>query len=168
VYEDIIRAEIGNEGIEFVEVMANNIERYVLGKGEAFSVTHGDFRLDNLLFATEQGGVPCAVVDWQTPGHGNGISDLAYFIGAGLLPDDRRRFEWELVDQYIRGIESYGHEIDQEWVKFHYKREAISGVIMAVIASQIVGRTERGDKMFEVMATRHIQQGLENGALSLL
>jgi hypothetical protein len=53
-------------------------------------------------------------------------------------------------------------------VKFHYKREAISGVIMAVIASQIVGRTERGDKMFEVMATRHIQQGLENGALSLL
>ena len=168
VYEDIIRAEIGNEGVEFVEVMANNIERYVLGKGEAFSVTHGDFRLDNLLFATEQGGVPCAVVDWQTPGHGNGISDLAYFIGAGLLPDDRRRFEWELVDQYIRGIESYGHEIDQDWVKFHYKREAISGVIMAVIASQIVGRTERGDKMFEVMATRHIQQGLENGALSLL
>lgn len=168
VYEDIIRHEIGSEGIEFIEVMAAKMDGYVRGKGDAFSVTHGDFRLDNLLFATEAGGVPCAVVDWQTPGHGNGISDLAYFIGAGLLPEDRRIHEWDLVDQYIRGVESYGHDIDHDWVKFHYKREAISGVIMAVIASQIVGRTERGDKMFEVMATRHILQGLENGALSLL
>ena len=168
VYADIISEEIGQEGIDFIDTMAANIEGYVQGKGEAFSVTHGDFRLDNLLFATEAGGVPCAVVDWQTPGHGNGISDLAYFIGAGLLPEDRRRYEWELVDQYIAGIEGYGHDVDHEWVKFHYRREAISGVIMAVIASQIVGRTARGDKMFEVMATRHILQGLDNGALSLL
>lgn len=168
VYEGIIRDEIGQEGLDFINVMADNIEGYVVGKGEAFSVTHGDFRLDNLLFATDAGGVPCAVVDWQTPGHGNGMADLAYFIGAGLLPDDRRRYEWELVDQYIAGIEAYGHSLDHDWVKMHYRREAISGVIMAVIASQIVGRTERGDKMFEVMATRHILQGLENGALSLL
>lgn len=168
VYADIIREEIGEEGLEFIDVMASNIEGYVQGKGDAFAVTHGDFRLDNLLFATAAGGVPCAVVDWQTPGHGNGMADLAYFIGAGLLPNDRRQHEWELVDQYIAGIESYGHNVDHDWVKWHYRREAISGVIMAVIASQIVGRTERGDKMFEVMATRHILQGLDNGALSLL
>lgn len=168
VYRDALRDQIGPEAIAFVETMAAHIDGYVLGKGEAFSVTHGDYRLDNLLFATDAGGVPCAVVDWQTPGHGNGIADLAYFIGAGLLPEDRRRHEWDLVDQYIAGIESYGHEVDHDWVKHHYRREAISGVIMAVVASQIVGRTERGDKMFEVMATRHIRQGLENGALSLL
>ena len=168
VYHEAIIEQTGAEGLEFVETMAANIEGYVRGKGDAFSVTHGDFRLDNLLFATDAGGVPCAVVDWQTPGHGNGIADLAYFIGAGLLPDDRRLHEWELVDRYIAGIESYGHEVDRDWVKHHYRREAISGVIMAVVASQIVGRTERGDKMFEVMATRHILQGLENGALSLL
>ncbi len=168
VYRDVIAEEIGAEGLEFVEVMSAGIEGYVRGKGDAFSVTHGDYRLDNLLFATDTGGVPCAVVDWQTPGHGNGIADLAYFIGAGLLPDDRRAHEWGLVDRYIAGIEAYGHELDHDWVRYHYRREAISGVIMAVIASQIVGRTERGDKMFEVMATRHILQGLENGALSLL
>jgi hypothetical protein len=39
---------------------------------------------------------------------------------------------------------------------------------MAVIASKIVGRTARGDKMFEVMATRHLQQALENNSLGLL
>jgi len=161
-------AETGQDGLDFVNRLESLIPAYVAAKDEPFTVTHGDYRLDNLMFATTPDGVPCAVVDWQTPGHGNGVGDLAYFIGAGLLPDDRRKYEWELVDLYIAGIESFGHAINHEWVKDHYRREAISGLVMAVIASQIVGRTERGDKMFEVMATRHIIQGLENGALSLL
>jgi hypothetical protein len=167
-YEQVIREELGDDGLAFINDVEALMPQYMASKTEPYTVTHGDYRLDNLLFATEAGGVACAVVDWQTPGHGNGIGDLAYFIGAGLLPDDRARHEWELVDQYIAGIESYGHSVDHDWVKAQYRREAISGVIMAVIASQIVGRTERGDKMFEVMATRHIRQGLHNNALSLL
>lgn len=168
IYTDAIVAETGQEGLEFVHQLEGLIPAYVAAKDEPFTVTHGDYRLDNLLFATTPEGVPCSVVDWQTPGHGNGVGDLAYFIGAGLLPPDRRKYEWELVDLYIAGIESYGHAINHEWVKNHYRREAISGLVMAVIASQIVGRTDRGDKMFEVMATRHILQGIENGALALL
>ena len=168
LYTDAIVNETGQAGLDFVNQLENLIPAYVAAKDEPFTVTHGDYRLDNLLFATTPNGVPCSVVDWQTPGHGNGVGDLAYFIGAGLLPPDRRAHEWELVDLYIAGIESYGHTVDHDWVKAHYRREAISGLIMAVIASQIVGRTDRGDKMFEVMATRHILQGIENGALALL
>ena len=168
IYCDAIRNETGQEGLDFVNQLESLIPAYVVAKDEPFTVTHGDYRLDNLMFATTADGVPCTVVDWQTPGHGNGIGDLAYFVGAGLLPNDRRKYEWELVDLYINGIESYGHAIDHDWVKDHYRREAISGLVMAVIASQIVGRTDRGDKMFEVMATRHITQGIDNGALSLL
>jgi hypothetical protein len=165
-YTDAIVRDVGQQGLDFIATLAEKIPAYIAAKDAPFTVTHGDYRLDNLLFATTSDGVPCAVVDWQTPGHGNGVSDLAYFIGAGLLPAARRQFEWQLVDQYIAGLESYGHAINHEWVKNHYRREAISGVIMAIVASQIVGRTERGDKMFEVMATRHLLQGIENGALS--
>ena len=163
-YTEAILRDVGQAGLDFLSTLAVNIPWYVGQKDEPFTITHGDFRLDNLLFATAAGGAPCAVVDWQTPGHGNGIADLAYFIGAGLLPGDRRAHEWSLVDQYVTGIASYGHEVDPGWVRAHYRREAISGVIMAVVASQIVGRTERGDKMFEVMATRHLLQGIENDA----
>ena len=165
-YTDAILRDVGQVGLDFISTMATKIPEYIAAKDAPFTITHGDYRLDNLLFATTPDGVPCAVVDWQTPGHGNGVSDLAYFIGAGLLPEARRVHEWNLVDQYIAGLESYGHTIDHEWVKNHYRREAISGIIMAIVASQIVGRTERGDKMFEVMATRHLLQGIENEALS--
>ncbi len=41
---------------------------------EATAVVHGDYRLDNLLFGTVEGGPPVGVVDWQTvvsrPGSG--------------------------------------------------------------------------------------------------
>ena len=168
VYTEAIVRDVGQVGVDFVSALSGKLNDYVAGKDEPFTVTHGDYRLDNLLFATPQGGVDCCVVDWQTPGHGNGIADLAYFIGAGLLPDDRRKHEWALVERYIAGIESYGHSVDHDWVRRHYRIEAISGVVMAVIASQIVGRTARGDKMFEVMATRHLLQGIENGALDLI
>ncbi len=39
---------------------------------------------------------------------------------------------------------------------------------MAVIASQIVGRTERGDEMFCVMAERHSAQMDDLGTVDLL
>lgn len=68
----------------------------------------------------------------------------------------------------MTGIERYGHKVDRQWVERHYRREAISGAVMAVVASQIVGRTERGDEMFVAMAARHALQGMENGALSHL
>ncbi|MEY4162651.1 MAG: hypothetical protein RI939_1380 [Actinomycetota bacterium] len=163
-----VQEETGGTGMGFISEMAQGIVEYVEAKGPAFCVTHGDYRLDNILYDRTGGGLHCAVVDWQTPGHGNGIADLAYFIGAGLLPEERRRHEWDLVDRYVAGVERYGHTLDREWVAGHYRREAISGAVMAVVASQIVGRTERGDEMFVAMAARHALQGMENGALSQL
>lgn len=163
-----VQAETGGKGMGFLEEMSTAVASYVEKKGDAFCVTHGDYRLDNILFDSSGPTLAAAVVDWQTPGHGNGIADLAYFIGAGLLPDDRRAHEWELVDRYIAGIEWYGVKVDHEWVRNHYRREAISGAIMAVVASQIVGRTKRGDEMFVAMAARHALQGMENGALAQL
>ena len=50
------------------------------------TIVHGDYRLDNLLFGGLDGGVPVAVLDWQTVGTGSAMDDVAYFLGAGLLP----------------------------------------------------------------------------------
>lgn len=130
------------------------------------TVTHGDYRLDNMLFG---GRYPLTIVDWQTPAIGGALSDVSYFLGAGLLPEARRASERDLVRGYhehlsARGVSGYSFEACWD----DYRRFSFSGLLMAVAASMIVGQTERGDRMFMAMASRHAQQVLDLGALEFL
>jgi len=130
-----------------------------------WTVAHGDFRLDNLLFGADR----VAVVDWQTVAHGPGIADLSYFLGAGLTTDDRRRHERELVEDYVEAMAAagvVGLDLDGAWLS--YRRFAFGGLIMAIIASMLVGQTERGDAMFLAMANRHGRHALDLESLSLI
>jgi aminoglycoside/choline kinase family phosphotransferase len=130
---------------------------------------HLDYRLDNMLFDAKGGEVPLAVVDWQSVTLGPGVSDVSYFLGAGLLPDDRRRHEEALVRHYHQalcdaGIE--GYDVDQCWRE--YRLHAVQGFFTAVNASVNVKRTPRGDEMFMAMARRHGEQMLDNDTLGLI
>jgi len=49
-----------------------------------------------------------------------------------------------------------------------YVRATFAGLIMAVGASMLVERTERGDKMFMAMAERHAQHALDLDAIATL
>ncbi|MCU1398640.1 MAG: hypothetical protein JWN62_1749 [Acidimicrobiales bacterium] len=139
------------------------------GRTGPFTVTHGDYRLDNLMFSTPAGGASITAVDWQTPGHGPGLADVSYFLGAGPLPADRARIERSLLAEYTALLRSdYGVEIDDEWAWQQYRREAFGGVVMAVVASQIVGGTERSEAMFAAMATRHLQHAIDLDTESLI
>ena len=64
-----------------------SLSTWVADDDVPMTVTHGDYRLDNMLFGDETGGYPLAVVDWQTPGRGVGLSDASDFLGVGLLPE---------------------------------------------------------------------------------
>ncbi len=123
------------------------------------TLVHGDYRLDNLLFGRPGSeSAPLTVVDWQTAAGGHGPADAAYFVGAGLLPAARREHEPELIELYYQALIDNGVEIERDVVERDYIRGSVSGLSMAMIASQIVGQTERGDEMFCVMAERHAAQ----------
>jgi len=138
---------------------------WVDGRTGPHAVTHGDYRLDNLLFATAEGGPPVTAVDWQTPGHGGPVGDLAYFLGAGLVSEDRRAAESELVEDYRAALAAGGVDVDAGWLWNQYRRDAFGGVIMAVVASQVVGGSDRSEAMFAAMATRHLQHCVDLDSL---
>lgn len=129
---------------------------------EARTVVHGDFRLDNLLFLGS-GGV--AVVDFQTAVLAEGPLDLAYFLGAGLTPEARRPHEPALVERYAAGLAEYDVALDPAWLGLSVRRYAWAGFVMAVCASMLVGRTERGDEMFVTMANRHCAHAADHDSL---
>jgi aminoglycoside/choline kinase family phosphotransferase len=151
-----------------VDRFGARLPSWVAASGAPTCVTHGDYRLDNLMFASPAGGYPVAAVDWQTPGHGPAAGDLAYFLGAGPLPDVRRSIERDLLDEYRGDLAGYGVAVGREELWQDYRRMAYGGVIMSVVASQIVGASDRSEAMFAAMAVRHTQHVIDVGAEELL
>ena len=159
---------LSSEAAGVIDRFGQRIAGWVDARGPANTVTHGDYRLDNLMFAGPSGGAPIAAVDWQTPGHGLGITDVSYFLGGGVQPGQRREIERDLVDQYCQALDGYGVAVDADDMWSQYRRDAYAGVVMSVIASQIVGTSERSEAMFAAMATRHAQHVLDLDSESLL
>jgi hypothetical protein len=131
----------------------------------ALCVTHNDFRLDNMLFGSDPDTPALTTVDWQTLSAGYGPVDIAYALGSGMVPELRERHEQEIFEQYLTCLGTVpGSKVgevspsmrEQMWEA--YRLGSTSGLAMAVIASMIVVRTERGDEMFSVMAERHAAQ----------
>ncbi len=89
----------------FCEVLPNIW--YKLGQ-PPLTMLHGDFRLDNLFFGTEEGGPPFAVVDWQLLRQGLGVVDVAYFLGVSVAPEVRQAREREILQQYHMRLVQHG------------------------------------------------------------
>ncbi len=136
---------------------------------DPFSVVHVDYRLDNLMIENASVSPAVTVIDWQSLTLGHPLSDVAYFIGAGLRQDDRRSVERALVEHYHRGLLAAGvtgYDWQNCWQD--YARGSFAGFGVTVIASMLVQRTQRGDEMFATMARRHARHALDLGADQLL
>ena len=66
---DFYGSRVSESDAAVLTAFAEKSGSWLTGRSERFSVVHGDYRLDNLLFATPAGGAPVATVDWQTLEH---------------------------------------------------------------------------------------------------
>jgi Phosphotransferase enzyme family len=159
--------ELAAEHQEVCRVFAEHLPTYLRLRGGPRTASHGDFRLDNLLFQPDNPRP--VVVDWQTTAWAGASADVAYFIGGCLSTDDRRAHEQDLLAHYHdalcrRGVRDY----PLEQLRADARRDTFAGILMAIVASMVVQRTERGDLMFLTSSTRHAQHALDVDAPGLL
>jgi len=155
--------------VEIIEQVAASTGAPFELLGSPYSLVHVDYRLDNLLIDSRSDPPKISAVDWQSITLGNPLSDVAYFLGAGLLPEVRRDVEHEIVRAYHAALESAGvsgYAWQDCWND--YRRSTFSGFAVTVIASMMVQQTERGDDMFVAMARRHSRHALDLGAQEFL
>ncbi|MFT5012346.1 MAG: hypothetical protein ACJAX5_000647 [Patiriisocius sp.] len=153
---------LGQEQQDIITAYGTSINISPKALTEPFSLIHIDYRLDNLLIDKTQQPPRITAVDWQSITLGNPMTDVAYFIGAGMLPKDRRPVEQDLVKRYYEALVAYGikdYEFDECWQ--NYRRATFAGFPVTVVASMLVQQTERGDEMFSVMADRHSRHALD-------
>ncbi|OBH07856.1 phosphotransferase [Mycobacterium sp. E2699] len=130
-------------------------------------LVHGDYRLDNMLFGTAGADRPLTVVDWQTVSWGPALTDLSYFLGCALRTQDRRERYDELLRAYQEAL-GPGAPISVADVAEGVRRQSFFGVMMAIVSSMLVERTDRGDRMFMTMLQRNCDHVLDTDALATL
>ena len=132
--------------------------------GRIYGLVHGDYRLDNMLFGTDKADRALTVVDWQTVSWGPAMTDLAYFLGGALRTEDRPAQYDALLRAYHEAL-GPDAPITLADVREGARRQSFFGVMMAIVSSMLVERTERGDRMFMTMLQRHCQHVLDTDAL---
>tara|TARA_R110000824_G_scaffold61807_3_gene164031 strand:- start:9783 stop:10823 length:1041 start_codon:yes stop_codon:yes gene_type:complete len=164
VFRERFSTLLSSDILDLGQELINRLNTYVAHDPLELAITHGDMRLDNILF--HQDDRIAALVDWQTCSLGNPANDVAYLIGTSFAdPAVRREQEEDLVRAYLSqrlkppAFKAFWQE---------YRRHAFSGFIMAINASLHVEQTERGDRMFAAMAERPAQMALDLDSLSLL
>ena len=171
-FVDRYRCELTAEAVDLSNRFALNASPWFSGLPSPVSLTHGDFRLDNLMFADPGTSIlpRLVVVDWQTITHSHGAHDVAYFVGSAFEPDLRRLHEEKLVSGYFDELGNMEGQppltFDEFWDA--YRRFSWSGFVMVMLASMIVGQTDRGDEMFVTMANRYASQVADLGAVEFL
>jgi len=161
-------SRLSGADISTLREVAEVLGDWQLRRSAPFSLVHGDYRLDNLMFPPV--GDDVIAVDWQTVTVALPARDLSYFIGTSLPVDQRRAAEHLLVQSYheelrARGIAGYGFEQCFEDYRFGQLQGPLITTLGCMTSS---GQSSDADDMFLAMATRSCAAIRDLGSLSVL
>jgi len=153
LFVDRFAGRLAAEDREVLEQVPAVAGGWLVGRGERFAPVHGDYRLDNLMFAPDRG--PVTALDWQTVSLGLPARDLAFLLATGLSVADRRRHEDDLVAAYHRALLDHGVTgYDREQCRDDYRYAMLQAPLIIVLGCAVGTPTERGDQMFLTMTER--------------
>ncbi|MCV7052069.1 phosphotransferase [Mycobacterium heidelbergense] len=163
------RYEVTPDTAATLRGFADRFVEWATRRPEPFAMLHSDYRLDNLLFARSDAPRPVVAVDWQVVTVGCPLRDVAFLVGTGLSTESRRVGEKGIVEAYHHrlvalGVDGYGAE--QCWEDYRYG--LFQGPLITVLGASVAQPTERGDRMFPIMAERASAAIRDLDAMSLL
>ena len=164
---DKLGGQLSAADSETLMAAMNLVTPWLLAEPGRYSLMHGDYRLDNMLFDPERSRV--TIVDWQTMGIGLPARDLSYFAATSLVPDTRAAIEKQLVNDYHRSLLTYGvPDYDRDMCWRDYRLGMLQAPLLASLGFAFAASTERGDEIIAVMLQRGCQAIRELHTLDLV
>lgn len=166
---DRYRDDVAPEHRQVCERLVSSFDAHLTAAAAAGpqGLSHGDYRMDNMLFGQDGAQRPLTVVDWQTVTVGPALTDVAYFLGCALPADRRREHSEELLRAYHDAL-GPDAAVTMDDVVAGVRQQSFFGVMMSIVSPMLVERTPRGDEMFMTMIARHCEHVLDTDALALL
>jgi hypothetical protein len=134
------------------------------------TIMHGDYRIDNLFFATTAEGMPLAVIDWQICARGRGVFDVAYLLSQSAPPALRQAEEMRLLRTYHRALLDHGVQgYAFEECLLDYRRSILFALVYPVIVCGSLDLANaRGHQLATVVLERSVAAILDLNAAELL
>ncbi|MCU0260010.1 MAG: ecdysteroid 22-kinase family protein [Ilumatobacteraceae bacterium] len=142
--------------LRWCEQFVEQIPAWIAGHvDDPVTMTHGDFRLDNIFFADDG---TAAVIDWQLSIRAPGQADLVYFCANNLTVEMRRAHEDHLIERYIAGLRAHGvgpDAVADEAIRSGY----VEGLLFYAVSFgasllTIDPANERGVALFDALVVR--------------
>jgi Phosphotransferase enzyme family len=164
---DKLGGSVSDEDRDTLLTSMGLVTPWLLAVPDRFSLMHGDYRLDNLLYDPDRTRV--TVVDWQTIGIGLPARDLAYFTATSLLPESRAAAERALVQRYHAALLGHGvSDYDLETCWHDYRLGVLQAPLLTTLGYAFASSTERGDEMILTMLHRGCRAIRELEAIELV
>jgi hypothetical protein len=101
-------------------------------KHPTMAITHGDPRVDNVLFDDQNGG-EAILIDWQVTGVRNPMHDVGYFLSGSISIEDRRKCERDLLDLYAQQF-TQAEGYTRRQIEDDYRVQLVSGLMTTAAA----------------------------------
>ena len=132
-------------------------------------VTHGDFRLDNVMFRNGANGLRAKVIDWQAVRLAPPMVDAAIWLSSCLSAEDRRRNQDALLRRYHErlcegGVNDFSFDDSVASLRVC----SLYVFLLSVGVSVTLAQSDRGDDLFAGMVARAADFVTDLGAENVL
>lgn len=122
-------------------------------KHPAMTVTHGDPRVDNVLFDDGSGAPEAILIDWQVTGLRNAMHDVGYVLSTSMPVDDRRAHERRLLEGYAHEFGA-GRGYSSGQITDDYRVQLVSGLMTVIAAAAVLPDEPRANRLLTVLLER--------------
>ena len=102
------------------------------------TLSHGDPRVDNVLFEQVGGRINAVLIDWQVTGLRNPMYDVGYFLSGSLSVTERRDHEDRLLAHYLREFAAVRPGYDEADARNDYRTQVLSGLVITTAAIAVL------------------------------
>jgi hypothetical protein len=166
-FEAFVAERASPDLVRIGERMAGVIEPMMVDMASgARSLCHGDFRADNLMFASDSGGAALITIDWQAPLQARGAFDVGTLMSMSVTTALRRAHEAELLHGYhdrllAAGVTDYPYDAFFQ----DYRRGLLIGFTVPVQAGPAADLTHPRSRALFDSAVRRVDAAVQDHGL---
>lgn len=135
---DRYRHRLAPADLDAVAGVAEVVHDWHLLPQARLSLTHGDPRVDNVLFERVDGSTRAVLIDWQVVGLRNPMYDVGYFLSGSISIGDRRAHEQALLEHYRHEFETVHPGYSLADALADYRTQVLSGLVITTAAIAVL------------------------------